>query len=213
MNQHFTAHGRQYVINVGGRTGVERFIRRHGQPYELPLLEHIHDLGLTGAAVDVGANIGNHALWLATVCGLRVEAFEPVFHRELAANVRANQLQKMVTIHPVALGDRDGTARHVGPHGKLDPGSGKIAVRRLDDYDLSDIALLKIDVEGMEAAVLRGAEQTIRRNQPIIFAEEWDTDPHWHDAIAEVLTSCGYEMTHRFDKPEAWTPMGKWEPR
>lgn len=206
-------HGRNYLITGAGRAGgAERAIRRHREPYELPLLEHIYGLGLSGTAVDVGANIGNHTLWFSIVCGLTVEAFEPVFYRELTTNVRINRVRG-VTVHRVALGDQRGTATHVGPHGRLDSGRGEIPVRTLDDYALGGVSLLKVDVEGMEPAVLRGAEETIRANQPVIFAEEWDDDPRWHDDIAKVLDGYGYEMTYRFDKPEAWTPMGKWEPR
>lgn len=213
MRRPVIAHGRKYIIDVTDTENhVDRVIRRWGRPYELPLLEHIWRLGLSGTAVDVGANIGNHALWFAAVCGLRVEAFEPVFAVELARNVEINNLGSSITVHPVGLGDSDATAEHVGPHGRLSVGEGEIPLRRLDDYPLTDVALIKIDVEGMEAAVLRGAEQTIREHRPVIFAEEWDSDPRWHQDIADVLSGYGYRMTYRFDKPEAWTPMGKWEP-
>uniref|UniRef100_UPI001916C781 FkbM family methyltransferase n=1 Tax=Mycobacterium paraintracellulare TaxID=1138383 RepID=UPI001916C781 len=46
-----------------------------------------------------------------------------------------------------------------------------VPVKRLDDLHLDDIGLIKIDVEGHELAVLRGATQTLTRNRPAIVVE------------------------------------------
>ncbi|HEV2929907.1 MAG TPA: FkbM family methyltransferase, partial [Propionibacteriaceae bacterium] len=69
--------GNRYRIRDPGGGGRVAKILRSGTPYEAGVLADMASLGLTGAAVDVGANIGNHSLWLAVVCGLSVEAFEP----------------------------------------------------------------------------------------------------------------------------------------
>jgi FkbM family methyltransferase len=179
---------------------------RQGTVYEGPLLRHIHQQRFRGVALDVGANIGNHTLWLAMVCGLRVVAFEPVQHRDLRDNVALNRLAT-VQVEPVALGDTDGTAEHVG-QGKLTPG-GTIPVRTLDSYRLADVAVVKIDVEGMEPHVLRGGEATIRRDRPVIFAEEHNQVEH--DAIADVLGPWGYTMTWLLHRRGQATPMGRWD--
>jgi hypothetical protein len=42
----------------------------------------------------------------------------------------------------------------------------------LDSFELADVDLIKIDCEGYEENVLRGAEQTIRRSQPVICVEQ-----------------------------------------
>lgn len=181
---------------------------RVGRPYERPLLRHIHQQRFRGVAVDAGANIGNHTLWLAVVCGLRVVAFEPVLHAELQANVTLNRLGSRVQVEPVALGDTDGTAEHVGL-GRLTQGVGELPVRRLDAYQLTNVSVVKIDVEGMEPHVLRGGEQTIRRWRPVIFAEEHNQVEH--DAIAEVLEPWGYRMRWRMQKRGQATPMGRWD--
>ena len=55
-------------------------------------------------------------------------------------------------------------------------GSGRgreFPVRRLDDLDLPDPDLVKIDVEGHEAAVLRGGRQRLGRSRPLIVLESW----------------------------------------
>jgi hypothetical protein len=46
-----------------------------------------------------------------------------------------------------------------------------IPSKRLDDFGLNDVDMIKIDVEGWEFEVLKGAEQTIRRCQPILMVE------------------------------------------
>lgn len=56
----------------------------------------------------------------------------------------------------------------------------------LDEIELSEISLIKIDVEGMELSVLRSAERTIRRDLPIIFFETWDI-PDFHDANCKII--------------------------
>lgn len=215
-----SAHGRSYELYesedplAGAAAAKTTQLARTGQPYELPLLEHIYSLGLHGTAVDVGANVGNHALWMAAVCGLDVIAFEPLVPFELRANVELNNLAERVEVIPFALGDRQGFARHVGA-GRLEAGAGDgdipVLVRRFDDFGLVGVSVVKIDVEGMEPAVLRGGESTIRRDRPVIFAEEWG-EPE-HDATAAVLEPWGYEMTYRFSGRQAATPVGKWEHR
>jgi FkbM family methyltransferase len=179
---------------------------RRGGLYETPLLKRIHRRRYRGTALDIGANIGNHTLWLAVVCGLRVVAFEPVEHAELSANVALNDLGRRVRVVPVALGDARGTATHVAA-GRLAPG-GDLSVRTLDSYRLRGVTLMKIDVEGMEPAVLRGGEQTIRRDRPTIWAEEHNQTEH--DAIADVLLPWGYRMTRWLHGRGQATPMGQW---
>lgn len=225
------AHDAAYRLRAGAGLGAgiapTKIARamQHGRPYEAPLLEHIYALGLPrgACAVDVGANVGNHTLWLAAICGLVVHAFEPLVHEQLAANVALNtHIVDRVTVHPVALADDDtiaaGRPVHVGK-GRLSTadrhrdGRDPLPTATLDDYDLDGVVVIKVDVEGMEPHVLRGAEHTISRCRPIIFAEEWADGPKWHRRIAQVLRPWGYRMTHRFAGRWSATPVGKWEPR
>jgi len=46
-----------------------------------------------------------------------------------------------------------------------------VSVRRLDDYEFRDVSFIKIDVEGHEQRVIRGATETIQRERPVILAE------------------------------------------
>jgi FkbM family methyltransferase len=60
---------------------------------------------------------------------------------------------------------------------------------RIDDMALSDVKLLKIDVEGMEDKVIEGARETIRRDRPLVFIETFKTD---FDPIKQFLLSLDY---------------------
>lgn len=202
------AHGSRFAIR--DQDGKIAAHIRSGVPYEQPLLEHIYRAGYEGVAVDAGANIGNHTLWLAAMCRLNVVAFEPVKHADLSRNLDLNpHIAGKVTVHPVALGATTGTASHVSK-GRLDPDSGTLPVRPLDAYGLDGVRIIKIDVEGMEPQVLQGAEVTIRRSRPVIFAEEWGQPEHAD--IAAVLEPWGYRMTRTFSSKGSPTPVGRWDP-
>jgi FkbM family methyltransferase len=178
-----------------------------GHWYEAPLLEHIRTLGVDGLAVDAGANIGNHTLWFARACSLTVAAFEPLHHALLRGNVHRNGLDAQVNVYPFALGASATTALHLGK-GALRTGSGAIPVRTLDSCELTGVALVKADVEGMEPQALAGGEQTIRRDRPVIFAEVW---PGHEAALAAVLTPWGYRKVRRFyGRGGTPTPVEEW---
>lgn len=196
----------RYRIRDPGGGGRVAKILRTGTPYEAGVLADMASLSLTGLAVDVGANIGNHSLWLAVVCWLRVEAFEPLSanYDQLAANVALNRLGDQVRTHRVALGDTEGVAHHIG-RGRLSPG-GELPVRTLDSYDFRGVALLKIDVEGMEQAVIRGGLETISRNRPVIYAEAWDDT--YRAATGALLEPLGYRLGPRLK----WHQQ-RWDPR
>lgn len=72
-------------------------------------------------------------------------------------------------------------------------GTIDVPVKRLDDLRLEDVGLVKIDVEGHELAVLRGAVDTLRRNRPAVVVEaEERHHPNAVAAITELLTGLGY---------------------
>lgn len=140
--------------------------------------------------LDIGANIGNHTLAFATVAA-QVHAFEPVphIHALLRRNVEQNTLGN-VTLHALALSDRDGEATihmvkagNFGASGFDQRGNDTEAVqvqKRRGDALLADLGvarvdLLKIDVEAHEVYVLQGLMDTLRRDLPFI-TMEWN-DP------------------------------------
>jgi FkbM family methyltransferase len=146
------------------------------------VLRRLYDGGIFA---DVGSSIGLYAVCLADAVrarGGRVAAFEPVpFNRERqAANIALNNADDVVDVHPFALGAADAVLRMAGDPSQADnnafltaSGDIEVEVRRLDDVarDWPRIGLMKIDIEGYEPEMLKGARATIERDRPTIFAE------------------------------------------
>jgi len=153
---------------------------------ELALLPRFATPG--SLAVDVGANRGVYTYHLARAVGQEgsVIAYEP--QPDLAAYVRAGMARaRNVTVRPVALGDRAGSARLTIPlrDGRPEPGWATLRTEPNEPglvYDVPvvtldgelagrDVSFIKIDVEGYELATLRGALATLRRSRPVVLAE------------------------------------------
>lgn len=128
-------------------------------------------------AIDVGGHTGMWS-WLMSRDFAQVVAFEPVpLHRKcFEANV---EQCKNVTLHPYALGETHGhvqmrtwTEGSSGDTG-VDPDvDGDTPMIRLDDMTFERVGLIKIDCEGYEANVVRGARDTIVIHKPIIIVEQ-----------------------------------------
>jgi len=158
---------------------------------------------------DVGANLGALTLMFARhVPQGAVYAFEPVraHYQMLVTNVTLNELTNVAAFH-AAVGESSG--RIVAPRISyaLDLNLGAIALEnftegedvaliRIDDLGLPECALLKIDVEGMEAAVIRGAVATIERCRPLLFVENERADRS--AALIELLIDLGYDCYWMF---------------
>lgn len=151
-----------------------------------------------GVFLDVGANVGLHTLAVARHLaggGGAVVAFEPhpVNHRLLVHNIRQNRLRHVVAEN---LGLAEAPATLIG-NAAADGGNWSLASRGdyrfevrltpLDDYlranPMPRLDLMKIDVEGAEVRVLRGARKTIERFRPLIVFE---VCPAW---LAKMQTS------------------------
>lgn len=153
---------------------------RRGVCYEPDLLDDIRGRVTPGSlAIDIGAHIGTHTLWLAAVCGCRVVSYEPVpeLAAKLRANVSANHLEDRVQVIQCALSDLAGQGEMVNPginsgQSRLVPGpEGSVTVAALDSFCWRDVAVMKIDVEHHEMRVLAGAEQTVAQWMPLLYVE------------------------------------------
>ena len=173
--------------------------------FEWDKQEHLRTAVEPGkVAFDVGANVGFYTLLLARVLGPEghVVAFEPVprnlsfLHRHLALNGVRN-----VSVIEAAVADREGVATFdEGPDPSMGHlGAGRLRVRtlRLDDAlargEIPVPAYMKIDVEGAEADVLRGAEGILREARPVVFLATHG--PAVHAECLEILTGHGYVVT------------------
>jgi FkbM family methyltransferase len=133
-----------------------------------------------GAVVfDIGAHVGFYALLSAVLSapGGRVFAFEP--SRSNVAQLRRHVALNRVSVEPIdaAVADRDGEARfergvdsYTGSLGDTGVPVRVVTIDALCEAGrLPKPDLMKIDVEGAEALVVKGASETIRTAGPVIF--------------------------------------------
>lgn len=156
-------------------------------------------------AIDVGANIGITASVLAMQTH-RVAAFEPfpLNYERLQENVRSwGEVGQRVTIFDVALSDVNGESgftksadfHHNEGMGHLDAdGELRVKTVTLDSIFREPVGLLKIDVEGNELDVLKGAHYLLesRMVRDIVFEEHAKTPT----PVTELLESYGYKIFH-----------------
>lgn len=186
-----------------------------GVPYEVELLERMSVyLSADAVVLDVGANIGNHAVFWALINGAKVIAVEPNPEAlsYLRANISLNHLADSIDVCATAAGSDVGTAdvceRTTGNLGRtiLSYGSGPLPVTTVDRIvGSTKISLIKIDVEGAEASVLAGASGVLSRDRPPVICEA--ADSQYVDAIDAVLVPLGYI---RGEENLAWTPTYLW---
>ena len=148
--------------------------------------------------VDVGANVGSYTILASGVVGCRTVAFEPDPEAAVALerNVALNRLVERVETRRAAVGDRDGTIRfsvgldtvnHVTA--QPDMPSRDVPIQTLDRavFGAGLIPrLIKIDVEGFEASVLRGARAVLAESELIAVQTE-NRAPE----VLEMLKSAG----------------------
>ena len=159
------------------------------------------------AALDIGASWGLFTLVLAKAAR-RVDAFEP--NPEKVSYLESLGL-KNCQVHGVALSDHVGEADLVFPrrksafatieaanpaHAALAADTMRIAVpkRPLDSFGLNETAFIKIDVEGHEWSVLKGAENMLRGRKPVLYLEiEQRHNPAAFEEVFRFLQTIGYE--------------------
>lgn len=181
-------HG-AFLFNARDRY-IGRSLDLYGEYAELELQLLLRLIKPGDIAVDAGANIGTLSVPMARRVGPEgwLLAVEPqrLAHQLLCANVAANGLANVVT-HWCGLGAAPAEAvvpaidytrdNNYGGVPLRNGGNGeRVPIVTLDSLALPSCALIKIDVEGMELDVLRGASETIRRHQPRLFVENNGTD-------------------------------------
>jgi protein O-GlcNAc transferase len=162
--------------------------------------------------IDIGANIGNHSLFFAKYlnCNM-VHCFEPYEPNVKLLEYNTKSLSDKVKIYKCALSNKEsemplynsqshnfgGFSLHSYSNGSSFKVIDSIKTYTLDSYGLTNISLIKIDVENHENEVLEGAKQTIELNKPIIFLENLhhgypnivpEKEPH-----LKIMKSYGYK--------------------
>ncbi len=189
------------------------FFQEYHERYEARLIQTALKSG--DSFWDVGANIGYFALLAATVVGPQgcVVAFEPGprAFQELQENIAINNFGQVVAV-PLAASDQVGSARLYLAKDQADTGANLFqGGERRDWEEVRTIPLdifwqqnpyppphfLKVDVEGAELAVLRGAATLLRDHAPLLLLEMEDKTlgPAGvsKQDIADFLAPLGYQ--------------------
>jgi FkbM family methyltransferase len=200
---------------------ISEFVALQGcwDSHLLPILEDVARKR-QGTAVDVGAHLGLLSAAMAKHFS-RVISFEPndFNYRLLVANMSINGLlhvecnktplfSKAVQLSlgkpedqeiPLPLKstkDFDGLeASNLGAYSFTQDGTGifPATARTLDSYALDDVAFLKIDTQGADGEIVRGAIDTIRRCQPVVVFE-------WEELLSRKYETSIAEVMHLFQE-------------
>lgn len=159
--------------------------------------------------LDIGANIGNHALYFANFFTYEhLHAFEPQPNNAVLTQKNLLPFQEKITVHPVGLSSESKIIRLriqdsnnsggfvTEAKNNIDitiPTPYEMQFETLDSFHFDDVTFIKIDVEGHELPILEGARDTIARNKPIISVENlhhmipWKIPRNQHHAFFESV--------------------------
>jgi len=190
-------------------TYIGRSLDLYGEysPFEVDFYAFILRPG--DGVIDAGANIGALTLAFSRLVGEKgsVLAFEPqrLIYHVLCANLAINAIENVAAAQ-VALGAEPGMIRvpllrpkeHLNFGGlSLGGDRGEPArVRTIDSMPLENLRLIKIDVEGAELEVIKGADQTIRRLRPFLLVENDREEKS--AALIEALFQLDYRLWWHF---------------
>jgi FkbM family methyltransferase len=180
-----------------------------GEFYEAEELQIIREYFPRGGTfVDVGSNVGNHAIFVSKFLDpaqiIVIEPNPPAI-AILKVNILLNGLQRLVDTSNLGVGlsDTSGKAWAYTPPANL--GATQLRIETADgplslipgDVILQDrrVDFLKIDVEGMELKALAGLEQTISKWRPPMFVEVDDENA---GSFEEWLETYNYEAIRKY---------------
>ena len=165
--------------------------------------------------IDVGANIGEVTLGASARVGREgsVYSFEanPLVFEKLRRHIALNGVSN-VNEYNMGLSDQAALVHFYSPEGNRGggrvaasgdaPGGAAVNLIALDEFWTADkirLDLIKVDVEGHEHKVLRGAEKTLRRHHPKLFVELNDANLRKYQSSAsellQFLENLGYKMS------------------
>ena len=169
-------------------------------------LKHVSDWR---TALDIGSNVGQWTRPLA-------KRFNKVICFEPNANFREcftrNINEPNVVLHPYGLSSHEHTATqganatHLNDSaGDTAPREGAIECKTLDSFDLKEVDYVKIDVDGFEVPLLKGAAWTLQRNNPVVNIEmKVNKRPEIVTRARSILQRWGYQFVSRVRSDEIW---------
>jgi FkbM family methyltransferase len=206
------------VANIEGETilmhpsdMIGYFIMADEQYYEFNMMDMFWDyIPFEGTFLDIGANIGNHALMFNRFRpDATIHCFEPIFKNYVLLNENAKDKPNIKTYH-IGLGSTNEVVKTSQPHVnnaggiKVDKQAGEgetIIIIPGDTMNFIWATFIKIDVEGYELNVLRGLNNTITTCSPNIWIEdftgeavEWLKQEHGYEVVMGESKGGNYMM-------------------
>ncbi len=213
-----------YVVYNRNDIYIGRAIERYGEYGEIEAAMLRQFIRSGDVVIEAGANMGTHTQVLSRAVGPTgfVYAYEPqrIVFQTLCANLALNS-RVNVDARCAAVGAESGFVllpdfeyAHEGNFGGIEasgyPEGRKVPKITLDtDLDLTRLDLIKIDVEGMELDVLKGAQQLLRRFTPVIYVE--NDRPEKSEALIRHLLALDYRLF--WHAPPLFNPENFYEVR
>ena len=197
-----------YFFWIKNPKGVIERNLANRQFYEQDMLFFIRDNYSGGTFIDVGSSIGNHSIYFTKIAD-EVHSFEPLIE-SCDMHLRTIELNgiKNNYVYNMALGEKeeDATVKkleddNIGNNVVTKDDGQRIKIKTLDSFNFSNVTLMKIDVQGYEFNVLKGAIETIKKYKPGLFIEI-ETEDRLKE-IGDFLSAFGYEL---YNKVFNYTP-------
>lgn len=168
--------------------------------YEEWMLKNIQKLPYRrGLWLDIGAHVGNHAIFFSNHCKAdEVWAYEPTesTFEVLKENVK-NNCKRTVRLFKCAIGAKKGYCtikeNECPGQNRVLKKKGNTKMEVIGDI-VATVALVKIDVEGMERDVIKGAMPILERDRPELFIESFEP----MEVILRLLPE-GYKFIHQYN--------------
>jgi len=180
------------------------------------ILDIVDTLPENGIFIDGGSNIGLISIPVSKKFKGQIISFEPQqqIYYCLCGNVVLNNLDNITTYNK-ALGDAETTmwlpeinysaARDFGDVVLKDSGKISVDVTTIDSLNLSRLDFLKLDVETMEVAALRGGIETIKKYRPWCWVEHIRVDL---TELKEFFDNLGYSLYYADEANVVASPNG-----
>lgn len=168
---------------------------------------------LGGDMVHAGTFFGDMLPSFSRACSGAVYAFEPVLENYILAklSIERNQLSNVIMVN-AALGEhigvghvqtQAGDSQHCGGGSHVAQSGQITTIGTIDSFDIENLSIVQLDVEGYELRALRGASESLRRCQSVVLIEDNA------DECAGFLQDRGYEFAGEIPGLKVWAAQGR----
>ena len=223
VKSHIVCEKRRFgLYGLSAADMMVRNWRRLRRFYELDILQYIRRKEIPGCYIDGGANYGNHSIFFANFCPatsvIAVESHPQIF-AVLNKNVTENPCDVPIVTTNCALSSEPQQTAKLGTINPRNVGATTVDLTQqtadgvptttIDALcqEQSQVAVIKLDIEGCELAALQGGKQTLHTHRPYVIAEA--KTPQDIRDITELLEPLHYQRTFQTKKNP---PSFVWEP-